>query len=352
MEVISKFQQKYKIPKKYFSLNPFWSSPDILEFTMESYVLIALKNMCSYVLLFELADLFGIENVEQIVNNNKFGKPCLDYILNAIDLYKRKDEILNKKVDIKLNVKGYSMKKETKQILDKIKNCSLFKEKKAILIGGTALSIHLKHRLSEDLDFMFYKENILPRDDLLLFKDKYKAEFKAFDTLIQQEFINDGGDINDYQQRFIIDGIKIEFVVNIGNILEKNIVNEINIEEYQGIPIASLESLKQMKSLLLMERNKIRDLYDVVYMIKNNILTIKEFINTIKKYRLTYEENYILNKIKYKTLSFNDEGLDGLIDNPPNFEELKNYLIAKIEQYLISRENKKKKKSKFNKKRI
>ena len=349
-----KFQKIYKVPKRYFSLNPFWSSPEILEFTMESYVLIGLKNMCSYVTLFELTDLFGIENVEQIVNKHKFGKPCLDYILNAIDLYKRKDKILNKEVNIELNIKGYSMKKETKQVLDKIKDFSFFKEKKAVLIGGTALSIHLKHRLSEDLDFMFYKEDTLPRDDLLLFQDKYKAEFKPFDTLTQQEFINDGGDINDYQQRFMIDGIKIEFIANIGNILEKNIINEDNIEEYKEIPIASLESLKQMKSLLLMDRNKIRDLYDVVYMIKNNILTVKEFINTIKKYRLTYEENYILNKIKNKQLSPNDEGLDGLTDNPPSFEELKNYLIIKIEQYLIGEENKnkKKKKYKFNKKKI
>ena len=190
----NKFQKTYKIPKKYFSSNPFWSSPEMLEFTMESYVLIGLKNMCTYVTLFELADLFGIENVEQIVNKYKFGKPCLNYILNAIDLYKRKDEILNKEVDIELN------------------------------------------------------ENI-----------------QTFD-----------------------------------------------------------KDLKKEKVLSWIDNKDINDLYDIVYMMKNNFLTINELINFIYKNRLTYEENYILNAIKSIQATFKKD------------EEVK-YLANKIEKSLIKK---------------
>lgn len=329
---------KIKIPKRYFSLPAFWSSPQILEFTPEQYLLIALKNACSYLSVFDLIRLFGIENVEILWNRHKkdFGKRCREYIDNAIVLYREKENILNSKIEIDLPKKDFYMKKETEKVLEKIKDFKFFKEKKAVLMGGTALSIHLKHRLSEDLDFMFYKDNKLPRDELLLFADKYKANFLSFDKMTEDEFLNEGGDIYDYQQKFIIDGVKIEFVTNLGNILEKEIINESNIETYQSIPIASLDSLKKLKSLLVMDRNKIRDLYDVVYMIKNNILTTKEFIDTIKKYRLTYDENYILNTLKNKKLSSNDEGLENLVDNPPSFEELRDFLINEIAKEMLN----------------
>jgi len=308
---------------------------------MDQYVLIGMKNTCSYITLFELADLFGIDNVEKILSEheNDYSKRCREYIVNSIGLYKRKDEIKDREIEISLPSKGYLMKQETKQVLEKIKDFKFFKDKRAVLIGGTALSIHLQHRLSEDLDFMFYNDDKLPKDEMLLFKEKYNAEFMPFDNLTKQEFLNEGGDIEDYQQRFIIDGIKIEFVINTGNILEKDIINENNIEEFEGIPIASLKSLIIMKSLLLVDRNKIRDLYDMVYMMKNNLLTADEFIDIIKKYRLTYDENYILNKLKNKELSIYDEGLENLIGNPPSFEKLKEYLIDKIEKSMIKKAN-------------
>ncbi len=184
---------KIKIPKRYFSLPAFWSSPDILDFTPEQYIWIALKNACSYLTVFDLAELFGIDNVEILWNKIKsdFGKRCFDYIENAILLYREREIVLNKEVEIDLKVK-------------------------------------------------------------------------------------------------------------------KNI----DIKE---------------KILLWVDNKNFNDLYDVASLIKNSILTPKEFINTIKKHRLTYEENYILNAIKNTEVPLNDE----------NLKKVKKYFLNEIEKEML-----------------
>ena len=329
----------YKVHKRHFSLNPFWSSPDILEFSKEQFILIALSNACSHITVYELAELFGIKEVEriylQLKKENYFKtKKCRAYIEQGIDLVKEEKEILANDMQL-FFPKGVPMKKETKKVLDRIKSFPFFKEKRAVLIGGTALSIHLSHRLSEDLDFMFYKDEKLPKDELMIFADKYNANYIPFEQSVIDNFINEGGDIEDYQQQFFIDDVKVEFTASLGNILEKEIVCPQEIENIDGVPVASLEALKQMKCLLLMDRNKIRDMYDVAYMLQNGILKPKEMLKIIARYRLTFDENYVLMRLYHKKLSENDEGLDGLIANPPNFEELKAYLVTQAKKGMI-----------------
>lgn len=249
------------------------------------------------------------------------------------------------------------MKKETIDLLNKISNDDLFKNNEFVLIGGTALSIHLKHRLSEDLDFMLLKKNRLPENDIIRFATKYNATFIPFNYYEQEKMINEGGNINDYQQRYKIDGVKIEFIVNLGNILEQDIVNNNNKVHYKNnIYIASINSIFEMKSLLLMDRNKIRDLFDLYILLEKYNYTIKDVLNTIKKYRITYTDEDILRWIENKKSDEKDtidESLDGLTKQPPSKKEFINYFTKKIEDEIIKQtalniKNKKSKKKGIN----
>ena len=65
------------------------------------------------------------------------------------------------------------MKKETIDLLNDFSKEDFFKKNKFALIGGTALSIHLNHRLSEDLDFMKLDDNLLPVEDIQSLVKKY-----------------------------------------------------------------------------------------------------------------------------------------------------------------------------------
>ncbi len=109
------------------------------------------------------------------------------------------------------------------------------------------------------------------------------------------------------------------------NVLDKEAINQ----------LPSIQAIKTIKVLLLMDRDNIRDMYDVAYMLQNSILTPKEMLKIIARYRLTFDENYVLMRLSHKKPSENDEGLDGLITNPPSFEELKEYLVTQTKKGMI-----------------
>ena len=54
-------------------------------------------------------------------------------------------------------LKFNSLPTATREVFDFLYNSAKFKEAGATLLGGTALSLLIGHRLSEDLDFFFYR---------------------------------------------------------------------------------------------------------------------------------------------------------------------------------------------------
>ena len=220
--------------------------------------------------------------------------------------------------------------KQTQTLLDKFKNIALFSQDQAILIGGTALAYHLSHRESFDLDICFPFADKLPK---LNFLDTFEEVIPLkFDQSIIDTAINDGGDITEYMQRYIIDGVKVDFVINpSSNIYEREILRNDTKHTSGHLRIASIESIFKLKSLLLLDRNKIRDLYDIVYLMKECKFTGKDFIDNIIKYRITYLPKDILQLIEAKKKDvFDIEGIEKPSMRMVKYEDLKAYVIDKI----------------------
>ena len=219
---------------------------------------------------------------------------------------------------------------QTQTVLDKFKEIPLFSEHKAILIGGTALAYHLSHRESFDLDICFPFAVKLPELDFLdYFEEVIPLEF---DQSIIDSAINEGGDINEVMKRYIIDGIKVDFVINpSSNIYESEILKEDNKHILGHLRIASIESIFRLKSLLQLDRNKIRDLYDLVFILKECGFTGKDFIDTIMHYRITYLPKHIVQLIEAKEEDpFDIEGIEKPSMNIICYQELKYYLLKEI----------------------
>jgi len=223
--------------------------------------------------------------------------------------------------------------RQTQVLLDKFKQIPLFAKHKAILIGGTALAYHLAHRESFDLDICFPFSDKLPELDFL----------ENFEELIPLKFeqniidtaINDGGNINEVMKRYIINGIKVDFVINpSSNIYESEILQNDHKHILKHLRIASVDSIFKLKSLLLLDRNKIRDLYDIVYLIKNCGYSGKDFIDTIMHYRITYLPKHILQLIEAKKEDpFDIEGIVNPAMDITTYEELKSYLLKELKKY-------------------
>ena len=220
--------------------------------------------------------------------------------------------------------------KQTQALLSKFTKIPFLSKHKAILIGGTALAYHLSHRESFDLDICFPFSEKLPELDFLeTFEDVTRLNF---DQSIVDTAINDGGDINEVMRRYIINGIKVDFVINpSSNIYESEILQNDSEHALEHLRIASIESIFKLKSLLLLERNKIRDLYDVVYMMKVCGYTGKNFIDTIMHYRITYLPQHILQLLEAKVEDpFDIEGIEKASMNMKDYDVLKTYLLKEI----------------------
>lgn len=222
-------------------------------------------------------------------------------------------------------------------LLERFSKEPFFKETKAMLIGGTAIAYQSKHRMSFDLDIAFPHHKTLPP---LNFLETYNAQSLPFDRAVIDSMINEGGDIEDYHKRFSIGGVKVDFVVNpSSNIFEKEILqNDIGID-YDNLKITSLDALFKLKSLLLLDRNKIRDLYDVVYLLQFHNFTPVNILETIKNYRITYTDKQIIQLIESKKpdeLDIEFEGIAKPKMNLIDYDELKGYLLSNMKLVINS----------------
>lgn len=126
-----------------------------------------------------------------------------------------------------------------------------------VLVGGTALSIQLKTRQSEDLDFLRWKHG---KDDTLDI---------GWPTI--QHELEKVGEVQDVQIAgfdqvlFMVDGVKISFYAA----PRKRIPTMQEIPYMNNIRMADVESIGVMKMEAMMRRGKFRDYYDIYSILKN-----------------------------------------------------------------------------------
>ena len=123
------------------------------------------------------------------------------------------------------------------------------------LVGGSALSLYLCHRKSEDLDFFTYGDTF---DRLEIIN--YMRRFE------HHEVLNDNND----QLDLLLDGIKVTFFNAKWDFLQPEKPSQLNI--------ASLESIAAMKTNSLFVRAKYRDYYDLYFIVKN-VMRLKDMFH-------------------------------------------------------------------------
>jgi len=162
------------------------------------------------------------------------------------------------------------------------------------LVGGTALSLQLMHRLSEDLDFI-YDGDVLKTNLIKKFIDK---KFKGNYKLIKQD--------NDHQLDFIINDVKVTFFTNHAVMISFNLKD--HSTKYKQTNIGTPEIIAVMKINALTQRNTIRDYYDLYFIAKNVIPVAKIFekcrslLPNISE--ITYSETIIfVDDIREKSIS-------------------------------------------------
>jgi len=214
------------------------------------------------------------------------------------------------------------MLEKTKKVLDILAQDEFFKNNDIKFVGGTALSHLINHRLSEDLDFAMLEIN--PKEISKLMA-KYGGIKEEHNNQLKDSSSNDGEDINYSYLKYNLDGVKIEFFIPPFNLMELEVWKNDSSTSYENtdLKLASLETILYMKTMAFWNRKKYRDLYDIYFVIQNDLYKTKDFLDRYLQYNFTYTKEMLLNKIQskkefYKKLT--DEGLNTLVEKPNEYE--------------------------------
>jgi hypothetical protein len=162
------------------------------------------------------------------------------------------------------------------------------------LVGGTALALQIGHRISEDLDFNIFGQK-LPIKTLDGLLDDLAARGAAIESLITSEQklgfkINASENLDHYIQDYLIDGAKVTFHSRNEGDRPKAQINFLKstpkvVVSKGGFDVMGIDGLLVMKSIVVYDRVKSRDIYDLMVLTRDHGYTLDAIFAAIDAYQ-------------------------------------------------------------------
>lgn len=136
------------------------------------------------------------------------------------------------------------------------------KFKNFYLVGGTALALHIGHRLSVDFDLFSLKPlpaQLFRQIKKIFIKSKIEITYKTPEQL-----------------NLIIDGIKYTFFY-----FEYPVINSFDF--YKKVPILKIKELAAMKAFSIGKRLSYKDYVDWYFLLKENHVRLENVVRLAKK---------------------------------------------------------------------
>jgi predicted nucleotidyltransferase component of viral defense system len=218
---------------------------------------------------------------------------------------------------------------KTKKILISISTMEAIKP--YILVGGTALSLQIEHRLSEDLDFMRWQKTKNEKMDVDV--GRISKELKETGHII-----NSIERLESNQVLFFIDeGIKLSFYAP----EEREPIIE-TISYMNNLKLANETTIAALKMETVMRRSTFRDYYDLYFILKEK--SAKEIIsiidNALKYSRYSIKSKNLLGKLGNYEKFYTDidfKNLDPISDISP--KEIADFMNKTVKAAYQSRNN-------------
>lgn len=196
-----------------------------------------------------------------------------------------------------------------------------------ILIGGTGLSLHIGHRISEDLDLITLLPK-LPRAALRELRRQLETNGHKIERSINPAAYDDfqiaGMELADSQQDWIVDdAVKLTFFSGESKHAKLLAPTQSRKKTGGGIKIASFHELCQLKAIVTASRSKSRDWLDLFILEKDHQFGVTGWKEAFDQAGLTPMDFEIaLNRMCGGSLGEDDEGFDTLLETPPSIEEI------------------------------
>jgi len=210
-----------------------------------------------------------------------------------------------------------------------------------VLVGGTALALHIRHRLSEDLDFAWAHVSpehaggqVLPQQrisHLIQALQQEGMDVRKISHIAQeQDFLNDGLVLAEYQQDYLINGVKVTFFKASQELAQ--VLRDDTAKAQTQPCVASLEALFKAKSLVLAERNKSRDWLDLYVLIRDHGFSVTSVRQTFIDVGQPYSWDVAASRLVSLQPSDQDEGYSHLIERAPTLEDMRVFFRKALDQ--------------------
>ena len=153
------------------------------------------------------------------------------------------------------------------------------------LVGGTALALQIGHRMSLDLDFNLFGQKLpIKAIDGLL--EDLAAAGAAIESLMTSEQklkfkINTSENLDQYIQDYLIDGAKVTFHSRHESDRPKAQIDFLKSApkvavSKKGFNVMGMDGLLVMKSIVVYDRVKSRDIYDLMVLTRDHGYTLDD----------------------------------------------------------------------------
>ena len=204
-----------------------------------------------------------------------------------------------------------------------------------VLVGGSALTLRIAHRISEDLNFCWLAPR-LPRARLQALVEAARASGFHFiphdDPGSVDEFEIAGMDLRDYQQDYTVNStVKVSFFTA-DDALGSSLKQESDANP-AAVRVATLDELYVSKWLVAASRSKTRDWFDLFIMMKQNDYSLKTAQLAFAEHGLPAHFDLALQRLCSGIASASDEGYQHLIQTPPTLSEMTQYFREQRDRF-------------------
>jgi len=228
------------------------------------------------------------------------------------------------------------MPTKTRQVFDRLAINPALKD--FVLVGGTALSIQIGHRLSEDLDFCLFAESMVSDALDATVRDLAKHHQIVLMTpgsKITQAKIN-GIDLLQQSRDYLMDGVKVTFFAR--NDVAYQYFSGLDKVEAKGVvfPIMAARSIFAMKAWLLQKRIKSRDLFDLMQLVESGFVPFHSIFDEARLADVAiYSEEMIKNALMgVIPTAADDEGFAS-IGLEVTLDQIYQFFKEQVDQYEI-----------------
>jgi predicted nucleotidyltransferase component of viral defense system len=194
-----------------------------------------------------------------------------------------------------------------------------------VLIGGSALSLQIRHRYSEDLDFA-WPHGKLPRAaiDQLIAQVPYPKFVLDQNEADEREASDCGLELADYKQDYLVGNVRVTFYASRRpaelSLLEGGISDPLRV--------ATVNEIFILKALTCADRSKSRDWFDLYTLFTKHNFTWAAFREAYTKYSSDFQYENAAGRMCSGEVQPDDEGYKQLVDDPPSPEAMRDYFIS------------------------